>query len=490
MDTKQLLNEWRRFLVESASSDINIELNGTKLSVYHLTGINKIGNRINNKELSPIINKNPGDRVSDILYNLNKKERNRYQIQQSRKLAIEFNVVRNILSDPYTKGTGFDPGAGDMYGRALYTCYKFNPDIAKIYGDICLKFEVDISNYIIFFEDLAKQIHGVDWRLEDQVAKALTAKGYDFKKEIDKDDFTQNSLRDLINNIVRRSVSQNKEIEDKSYLNDEDITSDTALRFTKIAKKNNMQTLFDGIIFRGDRDGPVCVVYNPTQKARLVKLGRIIDNEGNITVKWSNNLREFFGDEAKNTPDVDFQTMNDIVDETHTDDSLEKINYVYDEVLHDLEFITSDLKSLNIDTSDHYELEDLILSGFDFLNEGPKQYLETTSAKNFIDTFMEKSPYHIYISSNAMKNVLINLLSLSKYINNIKLCQSLAERIVVSNMSSQDEYKIQLILAQHDSPLVRSALLDNSELHQKALELLAQDSDTQISKNAAKKLGI
>ena len=126
--------------------------------------------------------------------------------------------------------------------------------------------------------------------------------------------------------------------------------------------------------------------------------------------------------------------MNDIVDETHTDDSPERINYVYDEVLHDLEFVTHELKSLDIDTSDYYELENLILSGFDFLNEGPKQYLETTSAKNFIDTFMEKSPYHIYISSNAMKNVLINLLSLSKYINNIKLCQSLAERIVVSNM--------------------------------------------------------
>ena len=156
----------------------------------------------------------------------------------------------------------------------------------------------------------------------------------------------------------------------------------------------------------------------------------------------------------------------------------------------DLEFVTHELKSLDIDTSDYYELENLILSGFDFLNEGPEQYLETTSAKNFIDTFMEKSPYHIYISSNAMKNVLINLLSLSKYINNIKLCQSLAERIVVSNMSSQDEYKIQLMLAQHDSPLVRSALLNNSELHQKVLELLAQDANTQISNNAAKKLGI
>ena len=37
-------------------------------------------------------------------------------------------------------------GGGKMYGKGLYTCYEFNPKIARTYGDVILRFEVDLTN--------------------------------------------------------------------------------------------------------------------------------------------------------------------------------------------------------------------------------------------------------------------------------------------------------------------------------------------------------
>ena len=38
-------------------------------------------------------------------------------------------------------------GEGKMYGKGLYTCYEFNPKIARTYGDVILRFEVDLDQF-------------------------------------------------------------------------------------------------------------------------------------------------------------------------------------------------------------------------------------------------------------------------------------------------------------------------------------------------------
>ena len=69
MNTKQLLNEWQRFLVESSSSDVNVELNGTELTVYHLTSKNNLN--VPTRNYSSIEKPKPtGDKAKDIINNI------------------------------------------------------------------------------------------------------------------------------------------------------------------------------------------------------------------------------------------------------------------------------------------------------------------------------------------------------------------------------------------------------------------------------------
>lgn len=355
MHTKQILNEWRSFLNESSKSKITVDLKGTKLSVYHLTGVSNMtkSDFVSSDSESDIIQQNPStidsnNRTYNILQNLKKGERERAEAGVNPKESIEFNSISSILSDPFTKGTGFNPGDGDMYGRGLYTCYSFNPQIAKVYGDICLKFEVDISNYIIFFEDLAKQIHGEDWRIEDQIKKVIKANFYNANI----DNITLTSLQMLTDDYTNFGRRCTEKINGKSFLSHKDITSDVALSFYKHIGKI-MPKLFDGIIFRGSRDGPVCVIFDPANDAKLTKIGRLknVGVSKEVKVFWSNSLREFFGDVAKFTYDVDFQTMNDIADETHTDDSSNKIR-----------LNTNDFKTLNVTCAKNHNTPPTILT--------------------------------------------------------------------------------------------------------------------------------
>lgn len=513
MNTKQLLNDWRSFLNESESSEsssneVNVELKGTKLSVYHLSGVDKISrNSVKDKlESEPMqyqqnissSNHDSESRARKIVDKLKKGGRKRSLVDKKSTLSTEFDAVRGVLGDPFTKGTGFRPGSGAMYGKALYACYKFNPEIAHVYGNLCLKFEVDISNFIIFFEDLAKQIHGDDWRIEDQVRKVLKARGYDFDAEVD--NITKISLRILINDIIRYSQSCTESIIGKSYLNDSDLTSGLALRFTKVAKKVNMPLLFDGIIFRGGRDGPVCVSYDPENDAKLTKLGRINKSGSDVSVFWSDNLSDFFGDLAKYTYDIDFQTMNDIADENHVEDSSKRINYVFDEKLHVLESFTETIRRSRYDTSDFYAEEKVqraVLDGFGYLNKGPIYNLETTSAKRFIETFIETFAI-INIIEPSVKSVFVKLLNIDKYKNNINFCKKLASNSYEPSIKYDTwsythapvENEVQMKLAQHPSSLVRKELLNNSDLSRKVLEFLADDKDEEIARMAGTKLKI
>ena len=88
-------------------------------------------------------------------------------------------IASSLYKDIYSGGSSFRAGSGAAYGKGLSACYELNPKIASRYGDVILKFEVDISNFLIFVEDIAKDIHGENYRLEDQFASILERKGFD-----------------------------------------------------------------------------------------------------------------------------------------------------------------------------------------------------------------------------------------------------------------------------------------------------------------------
>lgn len=295
-----------------------VELSGNILTVYHLTGSKKFS------EYSPSANfalnrKRPSkprkvkDRTQSILNTIEYKEALSYS-KKPNKEEIELLGVTDLLADPFTKGTGFSPGSGAMYGPGLYTCYDFNPSIAHVYGDICLKFEVDISNYLIFFEDLAKQVHGENWRIEDQVKNLFNGKF----KSLDQNTDIHRTKEDLISFCVNLT----RNISGKSYKNPSDLTSGTALKFTtEVSSKytaNFLTSFFDGIIFRGRNDGPVCVIYNPQRKAEIIQIGRV--TAATTEIDWKNSLKEFFP--SQNVIDIDFRSLNDISNENDTDETM------------------------------------------------------------------------------------------------------------------------------------------------------------------------
>ena len=157
-------------------NNVNFDASTNKLICYHLTSHRKWAQynpRIDDqlrkpertgKEKTISVDDNRAKKLLKVLHNKNKDS-------TVTKSDIEEEVIADIMSDPYTDSSGFNPGSGNYHGVGLYTCFKFNPSIAHTYGNICLVFEIDISKFLICFKDLAKQVHGEDWKIKDQIKK-------------------------------------------------------------------------------------------------------------------------------------------------------------------------------------------------------------------------------------------------------------------------------------------------------------------------------
>ncbi len=303
-------NNIRWLLTEAKLSNLDtnkINLVGNKLICYHLTSHRKWGDynpKIQDMIDNPIVKHPKQERSSNdsramrIVKNL--KDSDRISLRDS--YDIEEEVIMDMISDPYTDTTGFSPGGGDYHGKGLYTCYKFNPEIAWNYGNICLVFEIDISNSIITFEDLAKRVHGEDWRIKDQLLK-LYKKQSRSKESIEK-------YKELLS-----SIPDDEMVMGKSVVNNER-TADISLSLLRTLTKESITSLYDGIVLFGTSDGPVCVSFYPKYDAKLIGLGRLNKEKPEI-VDWYDSLDDFLGGRARLKQD--FETLNSIAEEI-TDD--------------------------------------------------------------------------------------------------------------------------------------------------------------------------
>ena len=301
-------NSIRWLLTESKISNLDPQkvnyVNG-KLICYHLTSHQNWANynpSIKDKMKNPLI-KHPKQEISAddtraarILKNI--KNSNRVSARDS--YDIEEEVIMDMLDDPYTDTSGFSPGFGDHHGKGLYTCYKFNPGIARTYGDICLAFEIDISNFVITFEDLAKQVHGNDWRIKDQLLKLY--------KRNPRDEESLEKFLKILNRVGFDKFELNQTI-DKMRPH----SSGISYALMKAFGKELITAVYDGIIFLGRGDGPVCVSFYPKYDARLIGLGRLSKRSAKADVDWYDSLNDFVGGRARNK--LDFQTMNAVADE-------------------------------------------------------------------------------------------------------------------------------------------------------------------------------
>ena len=172
---RKLLREHYKELLKE-----EIDYSSKKATVYHLTGFKTA-------QYDPVyakqMKKTNKDLRDDIEAKRPKKNRTRAQSILSKieyKAATKdlkkfktskgqaYYIASGIRDNPDRLGSYFIPGRGAMYAEGLYTCYNLNPEIAKTYGSVILRFEVDISNFFIFNAGIAKGIYGDNFRLEDQ----------------------------------------------------------------------------------------------------------------------------------------------------------------------------------------------------------------------------------------------------------------------------------------------------------------------------------
>lgn len=298
----------RWLLTESKISNLNpdeINLSGNKLICYHLTS-HKNWELYNPDAKRLLLNPEfvgPKEKISaddSRAVRILKKIKNKRRVQKTSIGQVEELVIMDMIDDPYTDTSGFSPGRGDYHGKGLYTCYKFNPSIAKFYGDICLVFEMDISRFLILAEDLAKTIHGENWTIKDQLIK-LYSLNYPDSEKIET--FKKNYDSFLSPDNLKMSKT----------INSDDRTAGTSQKIIKFFGKENITSLYDGIILFGENDGPVCVSFYPKYDAKIIGLGRLDEKSETGNVDWYDSVDNFVGGIARNK--LDFETMNAIAEE-------------------------------------------------------------------------------------------------------------------------------------------------------------------------------
>ena len=136
-------------------------------------------------------------------------------------------LISALLNDKFVPGKG----AGSMYGKGLYTVYDLKGTQTEMgdYGDHIIKLKVNLYGYIIFDPDVAQKVYKRTLTPAEQA------------KEVGYDDSVIAALKS-----VKPPRGDN-------------FTSASAL---SVAEK--IQYEVKGLVFTGENDGRVAVVYDPT----------------------------------------------------------------------------------------------------------------------------------------------------------------------------------------------------------------------------------
>jgi hypothetical protein len=385
----------RWLLTEAKLSGLDtnkINIVGDKLICYHLTSKqnwirhNEFAKRMDTPPSRPDREILPTDtRAKSIVKRISNVSKNK----SYKDWQIEELVVEDLISDPYTETSGFVAGGGDYHGKGLYTCYKFNPSIASHYGNICLVFEVDISNFLITFEDLAKQVHGEDWSIRDQLLK--------FYKREEKSEESIQKFKQVLNDIPDYD-EKTKMAKTINSFNER--TAGISQHLLQIFGKNIITSVYDGVILYGRSDGPVCTSFFPKYDAKLIGLGRLNPSRPEV-VDWYDSLNDFVRGRAKLKQD--FETINAIAAENSDPQELEAMKLS--------ERIPFDVQYLQISTffKSHSNLSDVgeekRVRFFDYYED-----IKSKNDKNMLEFFLMsfKSSQYVWAESVVKSGPLYN----------------------------------------------------------------------------------
>lgn len=384
-------NNLRWLLTEARLSNLNtdkINFIDGKLICYHLTSkeswlrYNEDAKLFAEPSTLPDKEVLPTDtRAQAIVKRITNKEKNR----PTEDWEIEEFVIEDMMSDPYTDTSGFTPGGGDYHGKGLYTCYKFNPKIASSYGNICLVFEIDIKNFLITFEDLAKQVHGNNWRIKDQLLKFYQLEERN-KESIEK-------YKKLLSEIPDEELVMPKSMNNSSR------TANISQLLIRKFSKGLITSVYDGVILFGTGDGPVCASFYPKYDAKIIGLGRLNEDRPEI-VDWYDSLDDFLGGRAKLKQD--FKTINSIAEELTSPDEKEQMKSEEREPF-DMEYLRISMFFNNYNNANDSKKNALIKTLFklyqDFKTSGDNKRLEF-----FLKSFKKQAVKGYYILPDIISN--------------------------------------------------------------------------------------
>jgi hypothetical protein len=339
---RKLLKEHYKHLLNE-----EIDYSSKVATVYHLTG-HKTAQydpnwaRIRGKtqldyeqEVDAKYGKKKKTKAASILQKVEKSAVAKHAGQYKDSKGQAYYIAQQISSSLFDLGSYFQSGSGAMYGKGLYTCYKLNPKIAQTYGNVILRFDVDISNFLIFNAEIAKGVYGERFRLQDQFYQILKNKGFDlegyFRQEVGLEisESAEDSLYQFIEYLT--SVSESQQFLSSNYSNEDSRTAGYAIeslqKFSVLfggGFQIKLRDIIDGIIFSGNHDGPVCIIYHPeTMKTYKLTGAGYFDGKGNPVIE--SDIGSLGGQRSFDLKDS-FETASEIEAESAAEIAKEREN--------------------------------------------------------------------------------------------------------------------------------------------------------------------
>ena len=153
------------------------------------------------------------------------------------------------------ESNAFEPGkgAGAMYGKGLYTVYDEDPNSETFtggYGDFVYKLKVNLSGFLIFDYSVCVKVHGKPMSLKDQLAKMGMQDTY-------------NIIRKAWPGLQKPSSWAQEGLTFEHFF-DEDFVDLPYTSKLAIVIKDYVANKASGMIFTGQHDGKVCIIYDPS----------------------------------------------------------------------------------------------------------------------------------------------------------------------------------------------------------------------------------
>jgi len=150
----------------------------------------------------------------------------------------------------------FKVGAGCMYGCGFYTTFAIESQFTnymETYGKAVVKFKVtDLDKYLIFQLSVAKQIHGKDYKISDQLKKL-----------------------GVLNKVDESKLKEYDEQQEKEKYS-------SVLAYEFYEQNKWMAKSVKGIIYYGANDGYCLVKYEPVQDGTITMLAYAVSEHNDM----------------------------------------------------------------------------------------------------------------------------------------------------------------------------------------------------------------